>query len=294
MSKGDMNSGVNSLRVAGCDCHVHVIGDAADYPMQPDRPYTPPAASVSALRSHLDALGLRRAVLVQPSFYGTDNRCLLGALRELGDSARGVAVIDPATSDDELDVLDSAGVRGVRMNLESSGATDIAAARNTLRALAARIAPRDWHIQIYASSHVVATQADFIAALPVTVVLDHFAMIPADKGSTHPHFGAIEALVRGGHAYVKLSAPYRVSAQAPLYADVALLARALIDANDERVLWASDWPHTNRLPDAIPTDVSPFRSVDDRALLEEAFTWHPLAIVRHKLFVANPEQLYRF
>lgn len=289
-----MYSEVNEMQSAECDCHVHVIGGDTDYPMLPDRAYTPPAASLSALRRHLDTLGLGRVVLVQPSIYGTDNRCLLDALSELGECARGVAVVDASITDDELAALDAAGVRGVRVNLESTGADDVAAASDVLRTLAARIATYRWHIQIYASSRVVAALADVIATLPIHVVLDHFATIPAQPGIGHPHFAAVEALVRSGRAYVKLSAAYRVSAHSPRHADVAPLARALIEANDERVLWGSDWPHTNRLPGAKPLDVSPFRAIDDMALLEEAHAWSTSDTVRHKLFVANPARLYRF
>ncbi|PLZ03180.1 amidohydrolase [Burkholderia sp. WAC0059] len=289
-----MNADANETLFPACDCHVHVIGAASDYPMLPDRAYTPPAATVAELNGHLARLNLRRAVLIQPSFYGTDNRCMMAALRELGDAARGVAVIGDDTDDGALEALAAGGVRGVRVNLESIGVDDPAAARDALRALAARVAPLGWHIQVYAASHVVAALAGLIADLGVPIVLDHFAMLTAGGGIGHRDVDAILPLVRDGHAYIKLSAPYRVSAAAPRYADVAPIARAFIGANPARVLWASDWPHTNRTPGARPVDVSPFRPIDDAAVLDEARAWCASDDLRNKLFVENPARLYGF
>jgi predicted TIM-barrel fold metal-dependent hydrolase len=286
--------GMFSPPPGACDCHVHVIGPQALYPMVPERAYTPPEANVTNLRVHLSQLRVSRVVLIQPSFYGTDNQCMVSALQELGSIARGIAVVDDTIPDEELAVLAANGVRGVRVNLESSGVRDPAAARRALSALATRIAPLGWHIQIYASSRVIAAAADDIAQLDVPVVLDHFGMLQTKNGSDQPDMGPISELVRSGRAYVKLSAPYRISHAAPHYSDVQPFARAFIEANPERVLWASDWPHTDRAPGKGPTEVSPFRVVDDRAVFGLLEGWADNREVLQKILVSNPAALYGF
>jgi len=277
-----------------CDCHVHVIGPVARYPMLRERAYTPPEASVEALKLHLAQHRLSRTVLIQPSFYGTDNTCLLDALHALGGSGRGVAVIDEQTPDAELASMTAAGVRGVRVNLESIGVRDPAAARRALDALAVRIAPLGWHVQIYAASHVLAACADVIAALPVPVVLDHFATLQCVKGAEQPDLAVLAELVRSGRAYIKLSAPYRIATQDAEYGVVRQFMRCFAEANPARVLWASDWPHTDRAPGRLPTEVSPFRTIDDGAALALLLDTLQDPALQRRVLVENPAALYGF
>ncbi|CAM2178531.1 2-pyrone-4,6-dicarboxylate hydrolase [Burkholderia orbicola] len=277
-----------------CDCHVHVIGHHSRYPMLPDRVYTPPEASVTDLRMHLAQLGMSRVVLIQPSFYGVDNSCLVDTLQELGNVARGIAVINSSTPDEMLQVLVANGVKGVRVNLESIGLHDPAAARNALKALARRIAPLGWHIQIYATSHVIAASAEVIVGLGVPVVLDHFALVQTSYALTQSLLAPIVDLVRSGYAYVKLSAPYRISKGAPNYDDVCPIARLFVEANPSQIVWASDWPHTDRAPNKRPTDVSSFRLVDDVYMLNQFLNWVPEPELRQSILVSNPAKLYGF
>src|SRR5882757_3221594 len=137
------------------DCHVHIIGPQAKYPMAPNRPYTPPEASVAQLKAMHARLGISRTVLVQPSFYGTDNSCMLDALKELGNSARGVAVVAPNVSEAVLRDMDAKGVRGIRLNLETAGNRDPKAAGAMLAAYAKKVAPLGWHIQIFTAAPVI-------------------------------------------------------------------------------------------------------------------------------------------
>ena len=165
-----------ALPAHACDCHVHVVAPQADHPMVADRHYTPGPASAADLQAHLARLGLAHAVIVQPSIYGTDNRLLVDSLLALDGAARGVAVLDDDVSDAELVRLHDAGVRGLRVNLESTGASDSAAVSRALSAWAGRLAGQDWHIQIYASLDAIASAAPALGRPPVPVVLDHFAM----------------------------------------------------------------------------------------------------------------------
>ena len=285
------------LPAGACDCHVHVVAPQADYPMLADRHYTPGPASADALRAHMQRLGLAHAVIVQPSIYGSDNRLLVDSLLAFDGAARGVAVADDDVADTELTRLHDAGVRGVRVNLESTGASDAAAVSRALSAWAGRLAGQGWHIQVYASLDAIASAAPALARLPVPVVLDHFAMISAQVALDDPRVLQVLDLVGSGAAYVKLSASYRISADpddAPEAERVTALARAFIGRNPERALWASDWPHTNREPGKLPTEVSAYRDVAPDRLVREMETWLPDAALQRQVLAANPAALYGF
>jgi predicted TIM-barrel fold metal-dependent hydrolase len=221
-----------------------------------------------------------------------DNSCTVDAVRELGARARAVAVIDRSFPAAALDALGAAGVRGVRVNLETAGESDPAAARRLLRATAEQLAGRDWHIQLYTRLSVIAALKDDIAGLPFPVVFDHFGGAKAALGTGQSGFADLVALVKSGHAYVKISGAYRISDQAPDFPDTAALARALVAANPERVVWGSDWPHPGR--GRTPTALAPPYPTDDGRVLNLLPKWVPQAALRHKILVDNPARLYGF
>ena len=186
-----------------CDCHVHVFGPYDRFPLAPGRRYTPGPASVEDLLALQSALSLSRVVVVQASPQGTDNACLVDALQRLaagGSEARGVAVIGPATTEGELEALHRAGVRGVRINLESYGVYDPAEARRQLRDAAARVALLGWHVQTYSTLPMLVDLEEAIRALPVPLVIDHFGGAAAARGADQPGFEVVRALVRDGNA----------------------------------------------------------------------------------------------
>jgi len=278
-----------------CDCHVHVFGTAAEFPFAAGRGYTPPPASAAELLALQRALRLSRVVIVQPSVYGSDNSCTLDGMRRLGARARGVAVIDAATSRAELDGMQRAGIRGVRVNLETAGETDPDAARRNLTAAVERVAPLGWHVQVYTRLSVITGLREEVARLPVPIVFDHFGGAQAAGGIDQPGFAALLELVGAGHAYVKVSAAYRSSERAPAYDDVAPLARALIAANPERILWGTDWPHPHAaVPGASADAIAPFYDIDNGLALNQLRLWAPSAAVRRKILVENPARLYDF
>ena len=284
-----------SVPAGACDCHVHIFGTAAAFPYAASRGYTPPPAEADALLALQQALRLSRVVIVQPSVYASDNSCTLDGLRRLGDRARGVVVIDERTTDAALDEMHRAGIRGVRVNLETAGETDPDAARRNLAAAVERVAPRGWHIQVYTRLSVIARLSDLVAGLPVPVVFDHFGGAQAAAGVDQPGFAALVALVGAGQAYVKVSAAYRSSEKAPAYGDVAPLARALITANPERILWGTDWPHPHAAPPGAALDApAAFYDIDDGLALNQLAAWAPSAAIRRKILVDNPARLYDF
>ena len=227
-----------ALPAGACDCHVHVYDSR--FPATPGARLLPPDASVQDYRALQQRIGTTRTVLVTPSTYGTDNRCMLEALASLGSDARGVAVIDGSESDAELQRLHAVGVRGVRLNLSLgvSGSVDL------LRPLAHRIAPLGWHLQLLMAPDMLVTQAKVLRQLPVPVVFDHFGRIAPRLAGRHPAHALLLDLLQGGQAWIKLSGGYIVS-EHYLVDDPALdaLAAGYLRAAPQRVLWGSDWPH---------------------------------------------------
>ena len=279
-----------------CDCHVHVFGAAAEFAFAARRGYTPPPASAAELQALQKALRLSRVIIVQPSVYGSDNSCTLDGMRRLGERARGVAVIDEATTNAALDEMHRAGIRGVRVNLATSGESDPSQARRNLAAAVARVAPLGWHVQVYTELSVIAALADEVPRLGVPIVFDHFGGATAVGGVDQPGFAALLALVSAGHAYVKVSAAYRSSDKAPAYDDVAPLARALIAANPDRIVWGTDWPHPAHpaSPDTALSETAPLFDIDDGLALNQLLLWAPNAAIRRKILVGNPARLYDF
>src|SRR5580700_10944428 len=271
-----------------CDCHVHTF-DPQHFPYSPSRPYTPEPVSVEELQALHHALRIGRVTVVQTTVYGTDNTGVLAAMKDLGARSRGVAVIDLKTPDSALDEMDRAGIRGIRLNLETAGQTDPEIGRKRFQAAVERIKNRKWHIQIYARLSVIEGIKDQVAAAPMPVVFDHFAGTQAAPGVDQPGFSSLLNLLRTGKAYVKISAPYRSSIEAPDYPDVAPLARALVASNPERILWGSDWPHPGLpVPGRSNSEITPFFQIDDGRVLNFLPQWVPDPAERKTILVENP------
>jgi predicted TIM-barrel fold metal-dependent hydrolase len=279
-----------------CDCHTHIFGDPRQFPWFAGRTYTPEAASVPEMRALHRALHTDRVVIVNPSVYGTDNSCTLDAVKQLGPRARAVAVIDEKTSSAQLEEMHRAGVRGIRLNFENFGQTNPDVARKAFQSAVERVAGRKWHIQIYTRLAVIESLHKEIMAAPVPVVFDHFGGARASLGTAQAGFDTMLDLVRSAKAYVKISGAYRSSDKAPDYPDVAPLAKALIAANAERIVWGSDWPHPAgaSLPGHTATDIAPLFQIDDGRLLNQLVVWAPEAGVRKMILVDNPARLYSF
>jgi len=280
-----------------CDCHTHIHGDMREFPMFSGRVYTPEPALPEEMAQLHKALYMQRVVIVTPSVYGTDNSATLWGMKARGNNARGIAVIDDKTPESELDAMARAGIRGIRINIATgSAAPDPAAARKRFQAAAERMKARGWHIQMYVTLPVISSIKDLVAASPVPVVFDHFGRAQAALGTGQPGFSDLVELLRSGKAYVKISGAYRVSHQGPDFADAAPLARALIAANPERILWGTDWPHPNSepMPGYGAMDVRPFFPIDDGRLLNQLPFWAPDARVRKQILVDNPARLYGF
>jgi predicted TIM-barrel fold metal-dependent hydrolase len=274
------------------DCHNHIMGPQAKYPYAPDRTYTPPEATVADLKALRAAIGTARNVLVTPSVYGTDNSCLVDALTELNGSARGIAVLPLNVSDGELRRLDNAGVKGVRLSLGGTGRYDEGAATAALSSFSPRFFKLGWNIEIVGAIEIVAKLAPAINGSRVPVVLDHFAGANGG-GVAQPGFDEVLDLVRARNTFVKLSAPYNRSGKAD-YSDMLPLARALIEAGPDRMLWGTNWPHPDQIAGRPISQITPYHAIDNENLVRLFAQWCPDANVRKTILVDTPARLYRF
>jgi predicted TIM-barrel fold metal-dependent hydrolase len=280
-----------------CDCHTHIFGDPAKFPFFSGRTYTPETATPEEMAALHRTLHIERVVIVTPSVYGTDNSATLYGMKARGATARGVAVIDDKTPESELELMQQAGVRGIRINLTTAGQDDPALARRRFQSDVDRVKSRKWHVQMFTNLMVISAIKDLVASSPVPIVFDHFGGAKADLGLNQPGFSELIALVKSGKAYVKISAAYNVSTQGgPDYADVRPLARALIAANPNRILWGSNWPHPpgSTPPGHKSTELTLLKKIDDGLLLNQVPLWAPDATVRQRILVDNPAELYGF
>ena len=279
-----------------CDCHTHIHGDPEQFPFFAGRTYTPELASPEEMTALHKALHIDRVVIVTPSVYGPDNSATLFGMKARSATARGVAVIDGKTPESDLDAMNQAGIRGIRLNLATGGVNDPAVGRSRFQAAVERVKTRNWHVQLFTGLTMISAIKDLVASSPVPVVFDHFGGARAELGPEQPGFADLTELVRSGKAYVKISGDYRASKLAPDYPDAAPLARALIAANSDRIVWGTDWPHPNAVtpPGKNPTDVTPLLQIDDGRLLNQLPVWAPDAAVRKKILVDNPARLYGF
>ncbi|UPY37963.1 amidohydrolase family protein [Sediminicoccus sp. KRV36] len=272
-----------STPLGATDTHMHIYGPAARYPVAPSNPSPVPfTRDLPAYAAVMARLGLSRTVVVQPTAYGTDNACTLDAVAALGPaSARAVVAVTAATPRAELHRLHAAGARGARAFMLKGGPVPW----EGLAALAAHVAPLGWHVQLQFDGGEMAQRAPLIASLPCDVVVDHLGRFHDPVPPTAPAVQALLRLLDTGRVWVKASSPYGVSRSGPpAYEDVAAIARAIIAAAPERVVWGSNWPHPNA-PEPKPNEA---------ALLGLLAGWAPDPAVRRAILVENAARLYDF
>lgn len=275
MKKPELKTPANS-----CDAHIHII----DPRFPPADPATPIAygQSMADYRKVREHLGLPRAVIVQPKYYATDNRCTLDAIAQMNGQARGIAVVDTRVTEQELIRLHEGGIRGLRFSLWNAGNQVISA--DMIKPLAERIAEFGWHVQIHMGAEQILEKQALLARLPVQVVFDHMGRLPAGANASHPAFRFIAGLIDADKAWVKLSGPYlNTVLGGPRYADVRTLARDFATLAPQRMLWGSDWPH-----------VTEAHKPDDAGLLDLLLDWTDSDAARQAILADNPAQLYGF
>ena len=262
-----------------CDTHIHIYDDKT-----PGAPGTflPGHFPVSDYRAMQKRLGLERVVVVQPNAYAADNSVTLDAMRELGTGAKGVAVVRPGVPDAELDRLTQGGICAIRIMTLHGGTLGF----DVMDELVARVHPFGWHANLQLDGRELPMYEAQIRKLPGRFVIDHTGKFLEPVETSADSFKSLLRLLDTGRCWIKLSAPYETSKTgAPKYADVARLARALVQHAPERMLWASNWPHPSAPKDRIP---------DDADLLDLLLDWAPNDATRRKILADNSAELYGF
>jgi predicted TIM-barrel fold metal-dependent hydrolase len=263
-----------------CDCHMHIFGPQSEYPYTSQRSFTPHDAPAAEYRRVMETLGLERAVVVQASVYGSDNRRTADAVAELGlERARGIAMVDAAVSPSTLRNLHDCGIRGTRFITTVKGGPSL----DNLPDVTKKIAEFGWHVEMYVPRNLWRDLLPRVAALPVPVVFDHMGGHLADVDENDPDLQGMLRLLESGRCWVKLCG-YRASCAGHPYADVEPLAKRFIRHAPERCVWGTDWPHTT-LSDHMP---------DDGDLMDLLVDWAPDPDIRHKILVDSPALLYGF
>jgi len=262
------------------DTHIHIYGPPDRYPVAPTNVLPVPDAPLAAYEAVMARLGIARCVVVQPSAYGLDNRCTMDAVAALGDRARAVVAVGPETEDAELARLTAAGARGIRFHMLAGRVMRW----EWLEEMAARVHHHGWHVQLQLDGREIAPHVGALRRLPSDLVIDHTGKFLEPVPPEHPAFRALLGLVETGRVWVKLSAPYETSRKGPPYEDVGRLARALIRAAPERMVWATNWPHPSA-QGAPP---------DDAGLLETLRHWAGDEATARRILVENPARLYGF
>ncbi|AXV18304.1 2-pyrone-4,6-dicarboxylate hydrolase (plasmid) [Neorhizobium sp. SOG26] len=267
------------LPAGNCDAHCHVFGPGDVFPYAPSRRYTPQDAPKEALAALHDRLGVERAVIVQASCHGTDNRAMLDTIAWRPDRYRGVAIVDDTFDDRAFDELDEGGVRGVRFNFvrHLGGSPDM----DVFNRVIDRIKGRGWHVVLHLDGTDIVPLADMIRRLPIPYVIDHMGRVDTQLGTAQPAFQALLELARRDECWVKVCGSERISSF-PFDAAVPF-ARALVEASPERTLWGTDFPHPNLK-----------EPVDEADLVDLVPRFSLTQEEQQRLLVDNPARLYGF
>jgi 2-pyrone-4,6-dicarboxylate lactonase len=261
------------------DVHVHIFGPADRYPHVQKPHYTLPDGNLSQYRALMPVIGMERFVIVQPSFYGTDNSCLLDTLDLIGDTARGVVMIDSDITESTLEDFHRRGVRAVRLDLFRRARLPLAEILSYILETEARVKPFGWHLQFYAPGYIVRDLVGFLKTLRIDFVIDHMGYMLEEDGLKSNDFAELLNLLDGGHAYLKLSGAYRIAKKRG-YAFVEPVAKAIVERAPERAVWGSDWPHISN------------SDIDTGELLSLLERWAPSVSTRQKILVDNPHRLF--
>jgi predicted TIM-barrel fold metal-dependent hydrolase len=260
---------------------VHVFESAERYPSVHKPHYTLPDGSLGKLKRMADAMMIERFVIVQPSYYGTDNSCMLDALAAAGARARGVAMVDDNCSDAALRGMHELGVRALRLDLFLRSSLPKADIVRYIKSWVQRTHAIGWHVQFYTPGWVVRDLLPFLKDLDATFVIDHMGYMLESDGLTNADFDRLLEVIRAGRGWIKLSAPYRLAKDGN-FGSLTPKARDIIAAAPDRVVWGSDWPHI------------PEGGKDTGALLNLLCDWAPEAEARKRILVTNPTRLFGF
>lgn len=267
------------------DSHAHIFGTQDEYAYSKARGYTPPTATLETyLELHKVLGGIKRAVLTQPSVYGVDNSCMLDAVDKMDGKFLAVVAVDESVTDTQLEQYHARGARGARVNLVDKGGNPFDGPR-AVQKFTERIKDLGWHLEVLINVHKFDNLRSTMNNMAVDVSFGHLGYMKTDNPIDHPGFKEFLDLLRDGNTWVKLTGTYRITTSPTTpYNDVIPYAQALIEANEDRIVWGTDWPH-------------PFvkgKMPNDGALLDQLADWAPSEALRKKILVDNPQSLYGF
>lgn len=270
-----------SVPAGAVDAHCHVFGPGEQFPYSPKRKYTPCDASKHQMFALRDHLGFSRNVIVQASCHGTDNAALIDALEYAGELARGVAVVSPDITEQELQKMHDAGVRAVRFNFVKRLVD--ATPKEVFLGIAEKIKPLGWHIVVYFEAQDFDDIAPFLVELDTQIVIDHMGRPDVALGVDHPNFQKfVKLLADNPQIWTKVSCPERLTQTPPDYSDVVPFAKLLVETFPNQVLWGTDWPHPN-MKSHMP---------DDGHLVDVIPQIAPTPELQQALLIDNPMKLY--
>lgn len=264
-----------------CDAHCHVFGPHEIFPYSDKASYWPPDADKYALKRLHDKLGIERAVLVQASCHGTDNRAMLDAIKSSHGAYRGVCIANDSFSENDFQDLHDGGVRGVRFNFVKhlGGAPNLESMKTVLE----RVRPLGWHLVIHVNAEDVISYAEFFDAIKMDIVVDHMGRVPTTEGVGQHAYKILLERMQRDNWWMKVCGSERISMGPPFY-DAVPFAQGFIEIAPDRILWGTDYPHPNikkYMPnDADLLDLVPLIARDES--------------VQKKILVDNPARLYGF
>jgi predicted TIM-barrel fold metal-dependent hydrolase len=265
-----------------CDAHCHIFGPGSKYPYAPDRSYTPPDAPLEKFRALQSILGLERAVLVNASCHGTDNRVIVDAIAQSSGQYRGVANADDTFTERDFHSLHEGGCRGVRFNFvrHLGGVPDLGEFNRVIE----RVRPLGWHVVLHFDAADLVEFDGLLRSLPVPFVIDHMGRVPTAMGLEQEPFRRLLELARRENCWVKICGAERISSAGPPFTDAVPFAQALIKVAPDRILWGTDWPHPN-ISKHMPNDGD---------LVDLIPLMAPDAATQKRILVDNPHRLYGF
>ena len=267
------------LPAGAIDAHCHVFGPGAVFPYAPNRRYTPSDAPKEMLRALHDHLGVSRAVIVQASCHGTDNRAMMDCLAWDPKRYRGIAIVDDTFTDADYDKLHAGGVRGVRFNFikHLGGTPDM----NVFYKVIDRIKGRGWHVVLHLGGPDIIPNLETIRKLPLTFVIDHMGRVPAKDGLDQPPFKALMELAKLDNCWIKVCGAERIDF--PPYDKAVPIARHILETIPDKVMWGTDFPHPNASHEA-----------DEADLVDLVPQFAPEADLQRRVLIDNPARLYDF
>ncbi|KAJ4245995.1 hypothetical protein NW762_013739 [Fusarium torreyae] len=306
-----MSHPVKSVPAGSWDTHHHIF-EPDRFPFSAGRHFTPSVATLEQLRVFEDSIGVEHVCIAHGLSYGPDCTSLLYYLEHFHGSARGICVIDETNVTDELlDKYHAAGVRSVRLDFfKAQAMNDLQKQVGLIKSTAERLLQwrpdgNGWSIQIQQPNLSHWKEIRKVASnLGLPIVVDHMGLVKATSMTakdtplaiSEPGWQDLIQALADGNIWIKISAPYRNSRADPTYDDLKEIVTQLVQANSKRVVWGSDWPHTQRHEDRHlrgREDVEPFLKIDNKKWIEVLSTWLN-EDEWNDLWVNNPRKLYDY